>query len=83
MIVQINESALRHGVTEDDIHCALSTVVFDSLLHQYFNKFLALGFDRNSNLLEVMYNINEDGSYNVFHAMKCRKEFYKYVEEIK
>jgi hypothetical protein len=50
MIVQINESALRHGVIEEDIHRALATVVFD-------------------------------GSYNVFHAMKCRKEFYHYAEE--
>jgi ribosomal protein L24E len=44
MVIQINESALRHGVTG-------------------------------------MYNIRKDGSYNVFHAMKCRKEFYHYVEE--
>jgi hypothetical protein len=54
MIVQINESALRHNV---------------------------IGFGKNSNLLEIMYNIQEDGSYNIFHAMKCRKEFYRYVEE--
>jgi hypothetical protein len=81
MVVQINESALRHGVAEEDIHRALSTVVFDGLLPQYANKFLLLGFDRNSNLLEIMYNMRKDGSYNVFHAMKCRKEFYQYVEE--
>jgi len=36
---------------------------------------------RNSNLLEIMYNIRTDGSYNVFHAMKCRKEFYHLAEE--
>jgi hypothetical protein len=42
---------------------------------------LLLGFDKKSNLLEIMYNIREDGSYNVFHAMKCRKEFYQYAEE--
>jgi hypothetical protein len=32
-------------------------------------------------LLEIMYNIRTDGSYNVFHAMKCRKEFYHLAEE--
>ena len=79
MIVQINESALRHGVAEEDIHRALSMVVFDGLLPQYANKYLLLGFDRNSNQLEIMYNIRKDGSYNVFHAMKCRKEFYHYA----
>jgi hypothetical protein len=81
MVVQINESALRHGVTEEDIHRALSTVIFDGLLPRYSNKFLLLGFGQNSNLLEIMYNIKKDGSYNVFHAIKCRKEFYRYVEE--
>jgi hypothetical protein len=81
MVVEINQSAFRHGVTDEDIHQALATVVFDGLLPQYANKFLLIGFDRNSNLIEVMYNIRKDGSYNVFHAMKCRKEFYRYVEE--
>jgi hypothetical protein len=39
MIVQINESALRHGIIEADIHRALETVVFDGLLPRYANKF--------------------------------------------
>jgi hypothetical protein len=42
MVVQINESALRHGVAEEDIHRALSTVVFDGLLPQYANNFCSL-----------------------------------------
>ena len=81
MTVQINESALRHGITEEDILRALSLPVVDRLMPQYKNKYLLIGFDRNSNLLEIMYNIRTDGTYNVFHAMKCRKEFYRYVEE--
>ena len=81
MIIHINESAFRHGITEEDIHQALATVVFDGLLPKYANKFLLIGFDRNSNLIELMYNIRKDGSYNVFHAMKCRKDFYRYLEE--
>jgi formylglycine-generating enzyme required for sulfatase activity len=32
MVVYINESALRHGITGEDIHRALETVVFDGLL---------------------------------------------------
>ncbi len=81
MVVSINDSALRHGVAKEDIHHALSTVLFDGLMPKYANKYLLIGFDRNSNLLEIMYNIRKDGSYNVFHAMKCRKEFYHYAEE--
>ena len=81
MFIQINKSALRHGVSEEDIHRALATVVFDRLLPRFANKYLLIGFDQNSNLMEIMYNIRKDGSYNIFHAMKCRKEFYHYVEE--
>jgi hypothetical protein len=81
MVVQINESALRHGIAEEDIFHALTLPLIDCLMPQYQNKYLLLGFDRSSNLLEIMYNIKVDGSYNVFHAMKCRKEFYHYAEE--
>ena len=81
MIVQINESAFRHGITKEDIHRALATVIFDGLLPKYANKFLLIGFDLNSNLIEIMYNIGKNGTYNVFHAMKCRRQFYRYVKE--
>jgi hypothetical protein len=80
MIIKINDAAFKHGVTEPDIHRALSTVLFDSLLPKYFNKYLLIGFDMNGNLLEIMYNIGQNGSVNIFHAMKCRKEFYHFIE---
>jgi hypothetical protein len=81
VVVQINESALRHGIAREDIFHALLLPLADRLMPEYQNKYLLIGFDRNSNLLEIMYNIRTDGSYNVFHAMKCRKEFYHYAEE--
>jgi len=80
--VIINESALKHkDITEEDILQALALPMVDRLMPKYQNKYLLVGFDRNGNLLEVMYNIRRDGSYNVFHAMRCRKEFYHLVEE--
>ena len=82
MTVIINESALkRKEITEEDILQALTFPLVDRLLPQYQNKYLLIGFDRNGNLLEIMYNVRTDGSYNVFHAMKCRKEFYHLAEE--
>jgi hypothetical protein len=81
MLVQINESALRHDIAEEDILRALALPLVDRLMPKYENKYLLIGFDRSGKLLEIMYNIRKDGSYNVFHAMKCRKEFYHYVEE--
>jgi hypothetical protein len=82
MNVTINQSALQHeGITEEDILRALELPLVDRLMPKFQNKYLLIGFDRNSNLLEIMYNIRTDGSYNVFHAMKCRKEYYYLVEE--
>jgi len=82
MTVIINESALKHkDITEDDILQALALPLIDRLMPEYQNKYLLIGFDQNGNLLEIMYNIRTDGSYNVFHAMKCRKEFYHLAEE--
>ena len=34
----------------------------------------------NGNLLEVMYNITDDGVDNVFHAMKCCKKYRDLIE---
>jgi hypothetical protein len=82
MTVIINESALKHkDITEEDILQALAFPLVDRLMPKYQNKYLLIGFDRNGNLLEIMYNIRTDGNYNVFHAMKCRKEFYHLAEE--
>ncbi|GHV24627.1 hypothetical protein AGMMS4952_00570 [Spirochaetia bacterium] len=81
MTIEFNQSAFDHHIPKEDILCAMSMVLFDGLMSKYANKYLLIGFDRNSNLLEVMYNIRKDGSYNVFHAMKCRKDYYHYVEE--
>ena len=67
MTVIINESALKHkDITEDDIFQALAFPLVDRLMPKYQNKYLLIGFDRNSNLLEIMYNIRTDGSYNVY-----------------
>ncbi|GMO35727.1 MAG: hypothetical protein Ta2B_15820 [Termitinemataceae bacterium] len=37
MLVQINKSALRHGVAENDIYQALATVIFGSFAPQFSN----------------------------------------------
>ena len=69
-----NESAFRHGVTEKDIRNAFLTFKLDEVLENETEKFIVLGFDKNGNLLEVLYNITDENTINVFHAMKCRKE---------
>ena len=43
------------------------------------DKYIAIGFDTNANLLEIMYNPIDNHTINVFHAMSCREMFYPYL----
>ena len=44
-------------------------------------KYLSVGFDKMGNLLEIMYNYIDEKTIKVFHAMKCRKQFYIKLEK--
>ena len=44
------------------------------------NKHLVIGFDRNVNPIEVMYNVIDENTINVFHAMRCRKNFLHLIK---
>ena len=74
-----NETAFKHGANIKDINCAMAIPLTDILLEKYINKYLLIGFDIGGNLLEIMYNLIDEDTANVFHAMKCRKEWYKYL----
>jgi hypothetical protein len=71
----LHESAFKHGAGEDDIRRAFGLPRFDGLLEGYANKFLLTGFDTRGNLIEVMYNLIDEETAYVFHAMPCRKEY--------
>ena len=79
MTLVFNETAFKHSVTAQDINCAMSVPLVDIVLEKHINKFLIIGFDLRGNLLEIMYNLVDEDTANVFHAMKCRKGFYKYL----
>ena len=70
-----NRSAFKHNIVEEDIRCAFSRPLFDGLIEGYDNKFLLTGFDTRGNMLEVMYNLIDEHTVHVFHAMRCRKVF--------
>jgi len=70
-----SESAFKHGIEENDIKTAFARHLFDGLLDGFVNKFLLTGFDTNGHLLEVMYNLVDEHTVHVFHAMRCRKAF--------
>ena len=75
-----NNAAFKHGITMADIENAISLFLFDSAIDGEYDKYLLIGFDTRGNLLEIMYNVINYNSINVFHAMKCRKEYIKLLE---
>ena len=74
-VIEFNKAAFKHGVTEANIRYALSYPLHEQLLESYINKWLIIGYDKAGNLLEVAYNIIDEETINVFHAMPCRKKF--------
>ena len=81
MFLIFNPAAFKHNVTEQDIEAAMITALIDELIKGFDNKYLIVGFDMNGNLIEVMYNLVSKDIANIFHAMKCRKEFLQKLPE--
>ena len=80
--IEFNPAAFRHGISEDNIRWVLWHNLIDGIVEEDDeNKYLVIGFDPTGNLLEVMYNIIDEQTINVFHAMKCRKIFYSLLLE--
>ena len=79
MTLVFNPTAFKHGITERDIEYTIAAPLVDRLMDKYDNKYLVIGFDLKGNLLEVMYNLVNEDTANVFHAMKCRKEMFQYL----
>ena len=71
--IQFNPSAFKHGFTQADIRKVIETKIYEGQLEDFANKYTIIGFDTVGNLLEIMYNIIDNESINIFHAMKCRK----------
>jgi uncharacterized DUF497 family protein len=75
--IRFSQSAFKHGVTEADIRKVFDTKKYDAELDgaDFENKYLLIGFDRNANLIEVIYNAIGSDTVRVFHAMKCRRSY--------
>jgi len=75
-------SAFKHAVSEENIRWVLLNHIADGVIEEDDEtKYLSVGFDKTGNLLEIMYNYIDEKTIKVFHAMKCRKLFYKKLEE--
>ena len=75
IFIHYTPSAFKHGLTGTNIRCAMLNWVYDDTFEDEPEKHLLIGFDDNANLLEIMYNVIDEHSVKVFHAMKCRNTF--------
>jgi hypothetical protein len=75
IVVKFVPSAFKHGITRADIYHVLSNAEYDGVLDDDNEKHLALGFDSKTNLLEILYNVIDEQTIKVFHAMKCTHTF--------
>ena len=71
IFVKYVQSAFKHNITEVDIRHAILNWRYDDIFKDDPGKHLLIGFDCNANLLEIMYNIIDEQTVRVFHAMKC------------
>jgi len=78
-IIEFTQSAFKHDIGEEDIRHALLHPVYDEIQDLGDNKHLLLGFDRNLNMLEIAYNIIDEQTFKVFHAMKCRNSYFELI----
>ncbi len=79
--IEFNPSAFKHGITEAAIRYAIINAIFDDIWDDAADKHLLLGFDNNGSLLEIMYNVTDEYTVNVFHAMKCRSIYRKLIKD--
>ena len=71
VIVKYASSAFKHGITEANIRHTIRNWRYDDIVEDDPGKHLLIGFDGNANLLEIMYNVIDEQTVCVFHAMKC------------
>jgi hypothetical protein len=81
VVIEFNPAAFRHSVSEADIRNAFMNALYDDVLDEAADKHLLLGFDRNGNILEILYNSINEYSINVFHAMHCRSIFFHLLDD--
>ena len=70
-------SAFRHRISEEDIRQAIRTNIREFLIDEYGDTYAIIGFDTRGNMLEIMANLINEETREVFHAMRCRKSFQR------
>jgi len=83
LVIEFNPSAFKHGFSEADIRWAFDTAKYDGWFNegkgQDKDKYLLIGFDKNGNPLEILYNFIDENTINVFHVMRCSKIYHHLI----
>ena len=83
IVIEFNHAAFNHRISKADILWAINNAIYDGWFNesegQDKDKYLLIGFDRKGNPLEVLYNIIDNQTINVFHAMRCRNIYYHLI----
>ena len=75
------KSAFKHGYTQDDIERAIDTKIYEDNLKEEDDIYVIIGFDTIANPIEVFYNIIDDDTIKVFHAMALRDKIAAQMDE--
>nr|WP_120492039.1 hypothetical protein [Corynebacterium lactis] len=71
-MITIISSALKHGLTTEDITQAFYAPIFTTQSRSHPPKLLRLGLGAR-HIIEIGYTINDDGTTVIFHAMPATK----------
>ena len=75
--IEIRQSAYKHGCIYDDIINCYRFPIATKVLIVEESKYLYIGFDTKGRLIELL--VNHNSITIVFHAMKLRKTFEKFI----
>ncbi len=74
--MKVRSSALKHHITAiDEVRAASWAVMEFALDEENPRRFLRLGFDTKSRLLELVVLVDDDGTEELIHAMKARRQY--------
>lgn len=78
--MEIHPSARRHGITNEDIQHAIEHSLVVEDLGEDPDRWLVIGPDRATNLLELVVLLTSDGDELTIHAMPLRPRYRKLLD---
>jgi len=73
-------SAFKHGCTEADIKRAIETQFYEGPLEGEDDIYAIIGLDMAANPIEIFYNVIDEETIKVFHAMTCRDKVAEQID---